>query len=81
MASAYRSATRATDQSEFDDEESVISSPESSQTLGADSFDDSLNDYNQGIPAPARQTSTLDQLPVELRNKILMLTSRGVSHR
>lgn len=70
MASAYRNANRGSDGSDSD--VSDISDVEinghgDSDTAASESSDE--------------ETPALAQLPVELRNRILMLTSRGVSHR
>ena len=77
MASAYKSATRTSDDS--DSELDVnMSSEESSHTLeGESSASDTSEDDHPTLQAAGK----LSNLPVELRNRILMLTSRGVSHR
>lgn len=71
MASAYRNANRGSDESDSDISDAEFSDRISSE--GSESSDDVSDDETT---AP-----TLAQLPVELRNRILMLTSRGVSHR
>lgn len=72
MASAYKSAMRSGDSSDSDETRSV-SSEQSSNTVQADS------------PGAAERTEAgkknLSQLPLEIRNRVLMLTSRGVSYR
>ena len=77
MASAYKSAIRSSDDSDSDINV-AMASPDSSHTLEGDSS----ASHDSEDDAPTIQTSAkLSQLPVELRNRILMLTSRGVSHR
>lgn len=66
MASAYKSAMRSTDPDDSDD---------SSTTVRANSSD--LSDDEQ----QAKHSGALSDLPLELRNRVLMLTSRGVSYR
>jgi len=66
MASAYKSAMRAADPNDSDD---------SSTTVRADS-----SDLSDGEQKPT-QKGPLADLPLELRNRVLMLTSRGVSYR
>jgi hypothetical protein len=66
MASAYKSAMRSADPDDSDD---------SSTTVRANSSD--LSDEEQ----KAKPTGALSDLPLELRNRVLMLTSRGVSYR
>lgn len=78
MASAYKSATRMDDESDMDSEDELMSN-ESSATVEDETSGSDMSGADDEEPAP--KTSTLDQLPVELRNRILMLTSRGVSHR
>lgn len=70
MASAYRNANRGSDESDSDMSEVEINGHAGSDTDASDASD-----------ASEEQTPALAQLPVELRNRILMLTSRGVSHR
>ena len=77
MASAYKSATRTSDVSDSE-AEAAISGSESSHTVEVASSSSGA----AGDEVPTRTASAkLSQLPVELRNRILMLTSRGVSHR
>ena len=78
MASAYKSATRMDDESDMDSEDEIMSN-ESSVTVEDETSESDMSGTDDEEPAP--KSSTLDQLPVELRNRILMLTSRGVSHR
>ncbi|EXJ61067.1 hypothetical protein A1O7_05220 [Cladophialophora yegresii CBS 114405] len=74
MASAYRSAMRSGSDSDSDEPGSETSAT-SSNTVRADS--------PSGEENAAKQTKSngLSQLPSEIRNRILMLTSRGVSYR
>ncbi|EXJ93336.1 hypothetical protein A1O1_01728 [Capronia coronata CBS 617.96] len=73
MASAYKSAMRSGDSPDTDDTGSVSSDP-SSNTVRAES----PNDREQ---SGTKQKNNISQLPPEMRNRILMLTSRGVSYR
>lgn len=75
MASAYRNAGRMSDESESDEAMSDFDENEASSASEADSATDSEED------ASSSPVAKLVQLPTELRNRILMLTSRGVSHR
>lgn len=77
MASAYKSTTRTSDDSDSDADRSM-SSAESSHTLEGDSS--ASDEFEDDEPVP-QTDAKLSQLPVELRNRVLMLTSRGVSHR
>lgn len=77
MASAYKSANRMSDDSDSEFG-GIDSEEESSHTVEADSSSSDTSDDE----VPATKTGAkLSQLPVELRNRILMLTSRGVSYR
>ena len=80
MASAYKSTMRAGDDSDSEPDFASFSDEESSRTLSAheDSDDVSTGSDEEDEPLP---DANLAQLPVELRNRILMLTTRGVSHR
>ncbi|EXJ91454.1 hypothetical protein A1O3_00002 [Capronia epimyces CBS 606.96] len=73
MASAYKSAMRSGDSSDSD-EMSSVSSDHSSNTVRADS-------PSRGAHSETRKNNNMSQLPLEMRNRILMLTSRGVSYR
>lgn len=77
MASAYKSAKRSGkfDESDLSDGSDSVSSSESSATLRAGSSDGEEETTNAPRPTKA---STLSG---ELRNRVLMLTSRGVSYR
>ncbi|RMZ77938.1 hypothetical protein DV738_g4185, partial [Chaetothyriales sp. CBS 135597] len=75
MASAYKSASRGADDSDFES----LSGDESSRTLSAHGNDEEDSDDEQA--PPPRPLSKASQPPVELRNRILMLTSRGISFR
>lgn len=77
MASAYKSATRTSDDSDSEFG-GIVSDEESSHTAEADS--PSSDTSEDEVPA-AKAGAKLSQLPVELRNRVLMLTSRGVSYR
>ena len=71
MASVYKSLGRQSGQHAFDSDEQELSdsgTSESSSTVQADSDD----------PTPRHPMSSL---PLEVKNRVLMLTTRGVSHR
>lgn len=74
MASAYRSAVRSKKNYDSDDSDSD-SSAASSHTVDTD-----LPDENEKTVKPEKNND-LSQLPAEIRNRVLMLTSRGVSYR
>ncbi|OQV08788.1 Brix domain-containing protein [Cladophialophora immunda] len=74
MASAYKSAMRSGDASDSDESGSVVSA-ESSSTLRAESSSGEERAQSQ------KKMNDLSQLPPEIRNRVLMLTSRGVSYR
>jgi nucleosome binding factor SPN SPT16 subunit len=78
MASAYKSAMRAGDSDESDSASESVSSHESSDTMRADSSDE-----KKDAPAGAKTKTKTDtpQINTDLRNRVLMLTSRGVSYR
>ena len=71
MASAYKSAMRGGDLSESDSD----ASEQSSNTIPNESADEKEN------PVAKTKRDDASQIPVEIRNRILMLTSRGVSYR
>ncbi|KAJ9604515.1 Ribosome biogenesis protein brx1 [Cladophialophora chaetospira] len=73
MASAYRSAMRSGNDSESDDTGSD-SSAASSNTIRAETSSEEENAAKQ------EKAHDLSQLPAEIRNRVLMLTSRGVSY-
>ena len=78
MASAYKSTMRA----EAEDASLTGSDLDeiSSDTISAqEDSDEDMSDDEETSPQPAR--SSIAHLPVELRNRILTLTTRGVSHR
>jgi hypothetical protein len=77
MASAYKNATRDSDDSDSG-EGAIFSDEDSSHTLEADSISSDTSEQEDVAPRPK---SKLEDLPVELRNRVLMLTSRGVSYR
>lgn len=79
MASAYKRASKAAvDADSSDDSMDDMSS----STLRADSDEeDSASDESLDGQKQSQPTNKLTQVPVELRNRILMLTSRGVSFR
>ena len=71
MASVYKSLGRQGTQDAFGSDEEELSdsvTSESSSTVQADSTQ------------PAARHS-MSSLPVEIKNRVLMLTTRGVSHR
>lgn len=76
MASIYKNASRAAEDSDLSDS-SVSDEEQSSGTVRADTSSDASADEGAQVPT----TTRLQQLPTELRNRILMLTSRGVSFR
>lgn len=81
MASIYKRASRAEANPDLSDE-SMSDSEESSGTIQADSNEgDSSSDTSSGEEEPNVAASKFKQVPTELRNRILMLTSRGVSFR
>lgn len=75
MASIYKRASKA--QADEDSDESM--SDVSSSTVRADSDDEdsSSSEDDEQITT----NNKFSQVPIELRNRILMLTSRGVSFR
>merc|ERR1711939_319024 len=75
MASAYKSAMRSGDPSDSDSDTDSISSAQSSNTVQAESSDENE------LPSQKEKRSDASQIPAEIRNRILMLTSRGVSYR
>ncbi|KIW54333.1 hypothetical protein PV05_06697 [Exophiala xenobiotica] len=77
MASAYKSAMRSGDPSDSDSDSDTdsISSAQSSNTVQAESSDENE------LPSQKEKRSDASQIPAEIRNRILMLTSRGVSYR
>ena len=80
MASQYKRAQKAqTDPDLSDDEMSDVSS----STVRADSDDDMSDSTSASEEQEEEEVTTnkLKQIPTELRNRILMLTSRGVSFR
>lgn len=80
MASIYKRASKA--QAEQDDSDLSMSDAESSGTIEGDSEDaDSDKTSASDNDEPQTVDNTLKQVPTELRNRILMLTSRGVSFR
>lgn len=78
MASIYKQANRAALGSE-DSDDSV--SDASSHTTTED-MEGSSDEADERVKSTSKtQSNGLAKLPVELRNRILMLTSRGVSFR
>lgn len=76
MASIYkRAAKTAADEDMSDDSMSDVSS----STVRADS--DGSEDSSSESDDQEKSASRLQNVPTELRNRILMLTSRGVSFR
>ncbi len=69
MASVYKSMGKPVTMGASDFEESDLSgTDESSSTLQAE-------------PSPAAARPAKASLPLELKNRVLMLTTRGISHR
>lgn len=80
MASIYKRASKA--QTEQDDSDISMSDSESSGTVQGDSEDEDSDDTSASDNEAAQHVENrLKQVPTELRNRILMLTSRGVSFR
>lgn len=81
MASIYKRASRAEAEPDLSDE-SMSDDEESSGTVRADSDEEgSSSDTSSGEDEATTTKNKLTQVPTELRNRILMLTSRGVSFR
>ena len=67
---------------EFSDSASDSEEEMSSHTLSApEESDDTTSESGEDDSKVELPPSKLAQLPVELRNRVLMLTTRGVSHR
>jgi hypothetical protein len=66
---------RSGDPSDSDSDTDSVSSAQSSNTVQAESSDE-----NEG-PLQKEKRNDASQVPAEIRNRILMLTSRGVSYR
>lgn len=78
MASAYKSALKSGTTSDSDESMSDFSD----QLSNSEQDDSAESDTDEQPTAPAKKNkATIADLPVELRNRILMLTSRGVSFR
>jgi hypothetical protein len=73
MSAAYKSAMRSGGDFDGDDASSDASDAEGNSAQGESSDEETTS-------APAKRKD-ISQLPVEIRNRILMLTSRGVSYR
>lgn len=81
MASIYKRASKAEVEAEMTDESMSDNSDDaSSNTLTGDEESEN-DDATDTSPGEEDTASQLAQLPTELRNRILMLTSRGVSFR
>lgn len=88
MASAYRNANRLSDESasDSDTDDMSLSGADLLSTSSADD-DDASNASDDSSPSsssdepPTRKPTPSLSAPTTLRNRILMLTSRGVSHR
>ncbi|KIW12068.1 hypothetical protein PV08_09342 [Exophiala spinifera] len=76
MASAYKSAMRSGHLSESDSDSESVSSEQSSNTVEAES-----DGNEQASSKQKEKRNGLSSVPAEVRNRILMLTSRGVSYR
>ena len=74
MASAYKSAMRSADSSDSEASDAA-SSDQSSDTVCAESPQDA-----EPLQRSKKQND-FSQIPLEIRNRTLMLTSRGVSYR
>lgn len=78
MASIYKRAARvAADEDMSDDSMTDVSS--STVRAESDESDDTSDDDNEN--QARKPSSKLSDVPTELRNRVLMLTSRGVSYR
>lgn len=81
MASIYKRASRAETDPDLSDE-SMSDDEQSSGTIRADSDEEaSSSDTSSAEDEATTAASKLTRVPTELRNRILMLTSRGVSFR
>lgn len=76
MASIYKRAARVAADEDMSDDSMTDAS---SSTIRADSEED--DDPASDSEEPKKPSSKLTDVPTELRNRILMLTSRGVSYR
>lgn len=74
MASAYKSTISSEDSSDPEDTD-VSLSDASSSTIRAE-----LSNEEEHPESKKKRNDGL-QLPIEIRNRVLMLTSRGVSYR
>lgn len=78
MASIYKRAARVAADEDMSDD-SMTDASSSTVRAESDESEDSSNSDNEN---EEKKTSTrLSDVPTELRNRILMLTSRGVSYR
>lgn len=75
MASIYKRASKAAADEDMSDD-SMSDGSSSTVRADTDESEDSSDSEEQ-----EKTTSKLAQMPTELRNRILMLTSRGVSFR
>jgi hypothetical protein len=83
MASAYRNASRLSDESDSDMSAGDLDMLESS-SVDSEAGDDAQDDNSQSSSSDdeeGEQSTKTHPPTTDLRNRILMLTSRGVSHR
>ena len=83
MASVYKRASKAQEDPDLSDiSMSSDDDNQSSGTLDEDTDgDDSSSETSSNHEQDHSNSKKIAQLPTELRNRILMLTSRGVSYR
>ena len=80
MASAYRARFSQQTSDESSNPEDGISD-RSSETVGGDTDDENMSDRITNHAHLQSQHIQPDPPPLQLRNRVLMLTSRGVSYR
>jgi len=71
MASVYKSLDRQSTQDAFDPGDQDLS----------DSGTDQSSNTVQAVSDQPTVNSHMSSLPIEIKNRVLMLTTRGVSHR
>jgi hypothetical protein len=71
MPSVYKSLGRRAPQDAFDSDEQDLSDSETDQSSGT----------VQAASEHRTTRHTMSSLPTEIKNRVLMLTTRGVSHR
>ena len=80
MASAYRArlSHQTSDESSNPEDET---SDKSSETIGGDTDDEDVSDDEPTHAHSLSQHTQSEPPPLQIRNRVLMLTSRGVSYR